>query len=467
LEDLAVISQRQHRAASHFGLGVSRRDIAAMGDDPKGWLVDQLDAKRATTLDVPSTRETLFAYQEAFAERRRMQASAEGNESKARDAQVMQRQFRQRARQTVGEQVGRRFNFAVTTAAPFRERLVHFYSNHFTVSQQGRPQLIGSCVGYENEAIRRSLDGHFADMLVAVVAHPVMSIYLDNAQSVGPNSRAGRRRDVGLNENLAREVLELHTLGVDGGYDQDDVRGLAKMLTGWTVGNARLARFGHEAGAPAFVPFMHEPGTHKLLGKSYREAGAGQATSALRDLALHPSTGMHLATKLARHFIADDPPAAAIEKLGGVYRDTQGHLPSVHRALLELDASWGDSRKFKSPHEYVVSIFRGLDAGDGALRQRGAMMALRTMNHVPFTAPSPAGWPDVESHWASPSALKQRVQWGVAVGQRIGSGIDARDALHRVVAPTDAVSLESSVARAESGAQALSLLVASPAMQWR
>jgi uncharacterized protein (DUF1800 family) len=468
-----VISNQKYHAASRFGLGACRSDLSAMSDDPQGWLEAQLDTARGSHVDVPSSKDTLTAGQNAMFERRRKQQDGKTSEAKGRarqtqQAQDMQRSMRRRTRQALQKQIGARIEHAVSTDAPFRERLVHFYSNHFTVSQQGRPQLIGSCVGYENEAIRSTLNGHFGQMLVSAVGHPVMLLYLDNARSIGPKSQAGRRRNVGLNENLAREVLELHTLGVDGGYNQDDVQGLAKMLTGWTVGNERFRRFGVKTGEAAFVSFLHEPGKQKLLGKSYGNDGVGQATQALKDLSLHKATARHLATKLARHFIADVPPSAAVDKLEDAYLKTDGHLPSVHRQLLHLQESWShDAKKFKTSHVYIVSVFRGLELSTNAVVSRGTLEGLRIMNHMPFTAPSPAGWPDVETHWASPSALKQRLQWGVAIGNRTGRGIDARQAMQTMLDPADAGPLTKSLARAESSSQALSLLVASPDMQWR
>ena len=158
----------------------------------------------------------------------------------------------------------------------------------------------------------------------AVARHPAMGFYLDNVQSIGPNSPFGQRRDKGLNENLGRELLELHTLGVDGGYTQADVEALARILTGWTIARLKDA----DPGSFRFVPQIHEPGAKTLLGKSYPEAGVGEGEAALRDLARHPATARHIATKLARHFIADAPPPAAVERIAKRFRDTDGDLPN-------------------------------------------------------------------------------------------------------------------------------------------
>ncbi len=342
---------------------------------------------------------------------------------------------------------------------------MRFWFNHFTVSVQGRPQLIGACLPFENEVIRPGLGGHFADLLLNVTAHPVMLSYLDNAQSIGPDSRAGRRSGRGLNENLAREILELHTLGVDGGYQQDDIRALAAMLTGWTVGNERLRRLGAEPGAFAFVPVMHQPGAQTFLGRRYPEGGQEQALQALRDLASHPATAGFVAGKLVRHFVADQPPAGVVEQISRVFQETDGHLPSLHRALTELPQAWSTAeRKLKTPYELVLSAHRGLAL---PVQRPGQVLGpLRTMNHVPFTAPSPAGWPDERAHWSAPSALIQRLEWGVAYASRAANQVDVRAVTDLLVA-AESSELAGSLSRAESPAQALGLLLASPDFQWR
>lgn len=459
-----------YQACVRFGQGASAKDSRAIGDDPRGWLTQQLRPRKAVAA-VPAqpSAQVLRANLGAFMRRRELQREAAGRDEAVAEVELEQQAYRRQARRTVLTQVADRFDHAVTTHQPFFERLVHFYSNHFTVSQQGKPQLIGACLGYENEAIRTALGGHFADMLVNVVSHPVMLVYLDNAQSAGPNSRAGRRRNLGLNENLAREILELHTLGVAGGYDQDDVRGLAKIITGWTVGNQRTQRFGGEPGKFVFVDLMHEPGKHRLLGKAYAEDGVRQGRDALHDLARHPATAEHLATKLARHFIADQPPAAAVAALKQTYLDSDGHLPTLHKKLVTLPAAWqADHRKLKNPHDLLVSAVRGLDLpSSGVVARRGVVEGLRTMNHVPFTAPSPAGWPDLVDHWGSPNALRQRVEWGVAAGARTGATSESVGRALQHLLPASAEDVALAARRAESPAQAMGLLLASPDFQWR
>lgn len=456
----------QYRAANRFGLGVSSADLSAAAGDPRGWLGAQLKPGNAAGPRLPASRETLAAYGKALFERRQAQRGAAGDEQRIAELEASQAGFRRETRQVIADQTAERFRYALTTTTPFRERLVQFWSNHFTVSGQGKPQILGSCPAYENEAIRTSLDGQFEQMLLRVTAHPVMLLYLDNVQSMGPDSQAGRRRHRGLNENLAREILELHTLGVDGGYTQNDVKALAGMLTGWTVGNEQLQRLNATPGEFAFVPFMHQPGSFHLLGKHYPEGGAQQARDALVDIARHPATAHFLATKLVRHFVSDEPPADSVAQIARIFRDTDGHLPSVHQALIELPRAWNTtSRKLKTPYEFLLSAHRGLEL---PLGRTGVVLGpLRVMNHLPFSAPSPAGWPDIASHWGSSTALRQRIEWAIAFGGRAANAVDVRATAARLLPPESAGGLEKSLERAASPAQALGMLLASPGFQWR
>ncbi|MEX2327308.1 MAG: DUF1800 family protein, partial [Pseudomonadales bacterium] len=232
-----------YRAASHFGLGGSRQDLQAIGNDPVGWVVDQASANHSVEIaGMPDTAVQISRNQSRQQARRQAQRRMSGREDAASVIEDEQRRYRHEIQDALRDTLDLRFEQAINTTAPVKERLAWFWSNHFSVSQAGRQQIISACASFENEAIRSSLDGYFAQMLVKVVSNPVMLLYLDNAQSIGPRSRVGRRRKAGLNENLAREVLELHTLGADGGYTQKDVTALAAILTGWTVGTPQMAR---------------------------------------------------------------------------------------------------------------------------------------------------------------------------------------------------------------------------------
>jgi uncharacterized protein (DUF1800 family) len=230
---------------------------------------------------------------------------------------------------------------AVLTQRPFAERLVHFWGNHFAISAD-KGIVLGLAGTLENEAIRPRVNGRFVDLLTAVEQHPAMIAFLDNQYSVGPNSRAARflemrntGRQLGINENLAREILELHTLGVNGGYTQTDVTTFAKVITGWSIGGGKGRLAGGVPGRFFFRENVHEPGAKSFLGKTYAEEGQAQGEAVLADLARHPATANFIATKLVRHFIADDPPPAAVARVAHAFTKSGGDLPQVYAALIE------------------------------------------------------------------------------------------------------------------------------------
>ena len=271
--------------------------------------------------------------------------------------------------------VGARITAALISPTPFAERLTHFWANHFAVSAD-KLQVIGLSGLLEFEAIRPNLMGKFGDMLDAVERHPAMLLYLDQAQSVGPNSMAGRfaasrprpnGQKLGLNENLAREIMELHTLGVRTGYTQADVTEFARALTGWTVrgiGRGPGARLTGTDGTPGefvFAERIHEPGERTIVGRKYAEGGERQAQAVLDALAVSPATAEHVATKLARHFAGDTPPPALVARLKASFLKTGGDLPSLYRVLIDSPECWvAGPVKFKSPWEWTVSTGRAL-----------------------------------------------------------------------------------------------------------
>src|SRR5215470_1340348 len=325
-------------ALNRFGLGAAAGDLERVARDPRGWLTDQLARPAALPPELSG-----FA---SGSDHARDLVNA------IQDKSIEKEKFHQEAHTLYVEEVGQRTLAAIHTQTPLVERLTRFWSNHFTVSITGKPILAVLVGAFEREAIRPYVTSRFHDMLHAVVSHPAMLIYLDNATSVGPNSRGGRMRDKGLNENLARELLELHTLGVDGGYTQADVQELAKILTGWSVGRPKS----DEAGQFRFHPLIHEPGDKTLLGKRYGAAGMAEGEAALLDLARHPAAARHIATKFARHFIADQPPPAAVDRLARVFHDSDGDLGALTRAAIAAPEPWVDPlAKVKTPQELVTS----------------------------------------------------------------------------------------------------------------
>jgi uncharacterized protein (DUF1800 family) len=360
-----------------------------------------------------------------------------------------------------------RFREAVTTDRSFLERLTQFWTNHFAVSID-KNLVLGLAGSLEREAIRPNVLGHFADLLIGVEQHPAMLLYLDNHLSVGPHSRAAliveRRhaeRHVGINENLAREALELHTLGVGGGYTQTDVTTFAEVITGWSIGGD-TGRFSRgEPGKFLFRPELHEPGAKVVLGKRYPDLGYEQGVAVLRDLAVHTSTARFIATKLARHFIADEPPATAVDRIAQAFSYSNGHLPTVYRALIDAPEGWLQPlAKYKTPNDYIISSYRGLDLPVEA--GRGALAPFEVMGQRTYSPGSPAGWPDRSADWDGASALIKRIEWADAVGQRVGGRRDAVAVAPELLGETLTAGTRTAIARAASASQATTLLLASP-----
>jgi len=357
-----------------------------------------------------------------------------------------------------------RLQRAVIADCGVTERLVAFWSNHFCISA-GKGELARMWAGsFEREAIRPHVLGRFGDMLKAVEQHPAMLFFLDNQQSLGPDSRAGQNRKRGLNENLAREIMELHTLGVGGGYSQQDVTSLARIVTGWTFGGRQ-----GQLGAPGSFVFnanAHQPGAQLLLGKTYENDGVAQGESALADIARHPSTAKFIAGKFVRHFVADDPPPALVARLQDVFRKSDGDLKAMTLALVDSDAAWeAPLTKVRSPYEFLVATGRLLarfpeDPGLylGGLNQLGQPL---------WTPAGPNGFPDTNAAWAAPEGMKLRLDISAQIASRLGNNIDPRDLLELAAADAASPETRRTIERAESRQQALALLLMSPEFQRR
>jgi len=433
-------------AVTRFGFGAAPGELNAIAGDPRGWLKQQLIAPDPVVNGTPSSVK-LAAYFKA-------------QQQKATDPAGTQA-FMSQMRDGFKNDIVQRTIAAAASATPFRERLVQFWSNHFTVSIQ-RSFVIPVATGFENEAIRPHTLGSFKDMLRAVAMHPAMLLYLDNAESVGPDSKAGLRRDKGLNENLAREMLELHTLGVNGGYSQTDVTEFANILTGWSV-----AKLGEpNAGSFLYRTDCHEPGSKTLLGRVYPDAGMDEGLAALEDLAARPQTATHIATKLACHFVADQPPQSAIDKLAVTFTNTGGDLRAVALALVDLPQIWSQPlTKIKTPNDLVTSVYRTFGIDDDSFEH--AIGGLKMMGQTPFDALSPAGWPDTAADWISSEAVMIRVQWALAAGQKLGGSADPRTAALGSIGPLASERTMAEIGNAPSPGQALAFLIASPEFQRR
>jgi len=458
-------------AANRFGLGARPGDLGKIDSDPKGWLMKQLEDPpgiAAELRDLPSSASALVDVQQVREMREKSQV-AEGDEA----APDVAKQYGATVRRHYLQQTEARFRVATGSDYPFHERLVHFWSNHFAVStdKQPLPAVAGL---YENEAIRPNISGKFSDLLIAVESHPAMIVYLDNQRSIGPGSelvqRANRRRrqqKLGLNENLAREILELHTLGVNGGYTQSDVTAFARAITGWSIGGDIRGR--NSEGTPGEFEFretIHEPGSQTILGKHYKQDGMEQGIAVLRDLAAHPSTARFIAEKLARHFIADQPAEEVIDEITEVFLQTDGDLPSVHAALVNSQAAWTTTfAKYKTPQDFVISAYRAFDR----VPDNGRLLvaALGLLGQTPFRPGSPAGWPDTADAWGGSDALYKRIEWANSIAQLVDGLGDPIQLADRAMGPALGDHTRTAIARAESIQQGITLFLMSPEFQRR
>jgi len=464
-------------AANRFGLGARPGELAAVARDPQEWLGRQIKSSppALTGEGLQPSSETLakaLELRKEAAEARRDQKKDGAGDDEVRVATALK--LPGIYRPVYIDEAYARFAHSISTDRPFLERLTQFWTNHFAVSID-KIAVLGLAGAMEREAIRPRVTGHFTDLLLAVEKHPAMLLYLDNQASIGPNSKAarfvGRRgngRKAGINENLAREILELHTLGVNGGYTQSDVSTFAKAISGWSIGGQErgrmLARAAADNGTPGAFHFreaFHEPGPKRLLGKSYADDGLRQGEEMLRDLALSRATARHISTKLARHFVADDPPPALVDRLTNAWLDSRAHLPTVYRALMNSPEAWEQPfAKFKTPADYIYSSYRAL--GIPLLEKRRALRAFEALGQRNLMPGSPAGWPDTSADWDGSSSLLKRVAWADVLGQRMGGARNARDLAPQLLGATLSEETATAIGRAESGSQALTLLLACP-----
>jgi len=518
---MARDSQTALIALNRFGFGArggASGDLVNAASDPRGFVKAELVRPNGVLLEMPGLQSTpalaeaVFAYQEEVKLARDAAAKAgapasEANPAPPPDAKVQRRSLSLSSvamemsgkepamkaqengnaalaateamqpnaakqppqplnviQKTYRAEALARLQRAIIADCGFTERLVAFWSNHFCISAN-KGELARMWAGsFEREAIRPHVLGRFGDMLKAVEQHPAMLFFLDNQQSLGPDSRAGQNRKRGLNENLAREIMELHTLGVGGGYSQQDVTLLARIITGWSFAGRQ-----GQLGAPGSFVFnanAHQPGPQALLGKVYENNGVAQGEAALADIAHHPSTAKFIATKFARHFVADDPPPALVARLQDVFRKSDGDLRALTTALVDADEAWrAPLTKLRSPYEFLVATGRLLaripeDPGLylGGLNQLGQ----------PLWSPAgPNGFPDTNAAWAAPEGMKLRLDISAQVASRLGNNIDPRDLLELAAADAASPETRRTIELAETRQQALTLLLMSPEFQRR
>ncbi|MEO5735726.1 MAG: DUF1800 domain-containing protein [Rubrivivax sp.] len=506
-------------AAHRFGLGEASLDTVT--PDPRAWLLAQIGPADAPADDLAGTAEALALIETVNRERRAqraapppptaitaaatsatappsrvaMTAAAEPAATDDARGERKPNDLERALRESVRDHLRAHLQTAATSRRPFSERLVLFWSNHFTVSM-AKGSVRGLVGPFERDAIRPHIAGSFETLLKAAVTHPAMLRYLDNQQSAGPDSRVVQRlaqrargtstngadgingingtnggnnrppRITGLNENLAREVLELHTLGVaEQDYTQADVTAFAAVLTGWR-GATDAATMARGATASAFDPNWHQPGSKTVLGRSIPEGPHG-LDAVLHTLALHPATARHIATKLARHFVADDPPPTLVARLAARFQSSGGDLAAVYCALIDSSEAWDPQpRKLKTPEELIISSARLLQVGDSAFKRIPDGGAAQLGQRLQL-APSPAGWPDRAEEWLGPDAVWKRVEWATRVADRAARGVDARALALQSLGPRLQETTARQIERAADGPQALALLLLAPEFQRR
>ena len=474
-------------ALGRFGLGARPGDLRAAAADPRGFLIEELRTANIALISgggLPSCPAALQAYyaerQQKRAERAKMAAMEQARQSAAvavdppavtpvsapamappappppPQPPVELTLFRNEAQTRLHKQLA--------APAGFVERMVAFWSNHFAVSVAKSGDLRAAAGPFEREAIRPNILGRFSALLIAAETHPAMILFLDNQRSIGPNAAAGRFAGFGLNENLGREILELHTLGVGSGYKQTDVTELSRALTGWSVAEA-----GSESGVPgafAFKPNWHEPGERALLGKHYAAPGVEQGREALEDLARHPATARHVATKLARHFVADDPSPGLADALARRFEESDGDLKAVAEALVGDDRAWSAKpSKARSPLEFYVAAARatGFSPSDP-----GPYLQALNLLGMPLWQPTgPNGFSDSSETWTSPEAMKLRLDLAAMMGSRMRGRAEPLDIMSAALGDTASLETRQAIERAESRDQALALLFMSPEFQRR
>jgi len=483
---MALDPKTQAALALHrFGLGPRTGSVAAIASDPRGALIAELDrpdAGRIANAELMSSgaaARAAFAFQEARRNERRAAAATapKGAQSKAGNAPPPPEGAARNPanppspnatagagaapQQIYLDEAKARFAAALAAEIGFAERLAWFWSNHFCVSadKAGVRPMAGA---FEREAIRPYVLGRFADMLKAVETHPAMLIYLDNARSIGPNSQAGRNRGRGLNENLAREILELHTLGVRTVYTQDDVTSFAKIITGWTVIPVRQDPV--RGGEFMFNPRMHEPGTQTVIGESYADAGFDQGRRVLGKLARHEATAKHVAYKLARHFVADDPALTLVERLTQRFLESEGDLKEIAKALITAPEAWAEPPgKLKRPTEWIVGALRATGVSPADVRP--LMQAQNLLGEPLWRPPAPNGFADDNATWLD--GLSQRLDVANQIALRLAAGADPTAVFEETLSPIASAETKRTIARAESRPQALALLLMAPEFQRR
>jgi uncharacterized protein (DUF1800 family) len=436
-------------ATNRFGFGPRPGELPRIGDDARGWLNAQIQRETpplAAFRELPVSADIVLEIANA----------------RRGDTQTYQETIDRLSNAHAPAEFQARVEVMTQSETPFRERLVQFWSNHFTVSGE-EPKILPLAGAYEREVIRPHVFGRFTELLVAAIRHPVMLMYLDNEYSFGPNSPQGQRVR-GFSERLAQEILTHHTLGPKGPYGQDDVKALANMLTGWSHGG--IGASGPHDGYFRFRPDGHEPGAKRFLGRLYPESGVEEAEQALAFLAGHHATARFIATKLVQHFVADDPPPDAVRTITQVMYETGGDLAEVSAALVDLEAAWATPlTKVKTPYDLVVSTLRAIDQRE--IRPRSLMNSLQDLGQEVYHPRTPAGWSDRAEDWMVPDALIRRIDWAREVAAGSPRTVDPLALAEVAIGPVASPTTLHTISQAPSVEAGIALVFASTEFQRR
>lgn len=440
---------RRQIAAIRWGYGFGPG--MAPGDDPGSLLAGLSAPPPAALPPLPPLEEILSRAQ---ARRMANRAAREGDPragemiaETAADVRALRRELTER-----------RLIAPLVSPHGFVERLVSFWADHFTVGARG---LVLSLLAphHVDAAIRPNIAGRFAELLTAAETHPAMLVYLDQDASVGPDSPLARRRGRGLNENLAREILELHTLGVGGAYRQQDVRELAELLTGLTTD----LRAG-----PRFEPRLAQPGAETVLGRRYGgdPASMRDVIAVLSDLAVHPDTARHIARKLCVHFVSDRPDPDHVARVEAAWNASGGDLPAVYAALLDHPAAWAPGAgKARQPFDWLIAALRAFAVAPGrpetARMLRRAPVWLARMGQPLMRPPGPDGWPEEAEAWITPQGLAGRIAAAQALA-RLQRDRDPREFVDHALGGAASAALRRAAAAAEQRWEGLALVLLSP-----
>ena len=484
---MAAVAPDNFIALQRFGLGARPGDLDAIKADPRGAVLAEIAAP-AALIDDPSLLDTVSALQairtiqmdrkaakQAASPAGEAPSMAEADPSMldmmpdAKPGKPVNKKQKQvdpagdKPSNPIALELAARLAHSALAQIGFAERWAMFWANHFAVEADSNQLVRWTAGPYDREAIRPHVFGRFADLLFAATQHPAMLRYLNNATSIGPDSKAGLKQGKGLNENHARELMELHTLGVDSGYTQADVTSFAKVLTGWTFGqnpqqDQRFGRFFFNGNA-------HEPGAQTVLGQVYDQKGVNQGDAVLDMLAAHRATATHIATQLVRAFVADTPPPELVAAVAKTFTDTEGDLAAVAKALVGADVAWTTPmQKLRLPQEYLLAAARALNV---APKPPALVKALNTLGQPLFNPPSPEGFHDDAATWLAPDAMTNRLDIAQSFAQQADSSADARLVADAILGGAQSPATREAVARAEGPVQGLTILLMSPEFQRR